>query len=84
MQLHKFVCWWQAPELRQHSTMFLVKVLGRVTFRFDGLTARGTRGDPIRVRVCQHPVNAAHPSCGQEFLADAGDLIAVQYGHNHH
>ena len=83
MELHKFVCWWQAPELRRER-LFLVKLLGRVTFRFDGLTARGTRGYPIRVRVCQHPVNAAHPSCGQEFLADAGDLIAVQYGHNHH
>ena len=82
MQLHKFVCWWQAPELRRER-LFLVKLLGKVTFRSDGLTARGLRGSLVTVRVCQHPCNSGHPSCGQEFQADAGDLIAVQYGYGH-
>ena len=63
--------------------MFLVKLLGRVVYRFDGYTARGKPGHKVLVRVCHHSINSAHPGCGQEFLADGGDLVEVQYGPGH-
>ncbi len=59
-------------------------VSGTVRWRPDGFTLRGTRGRVVRVKICQHPSNAGHPSIGEMFTADAGDLIAVQYGYNHH
>ncbi len=82
MQLHRFVCWWCAPQLRKHQTMFLVKLLDPVpSWYFDGYTARARSKSALRVRVCDHRVNANHPDCGSEFLADGKDLVAVQYGY---
>jgi len=84
VDIHRFVAWWCDPNLPLPA-MFLVKlVAGTVRWRPDGFTLRGTRGRVVRVKICQHPSNAGHPSIGEMFTADAGDLIAVQYGYNHH
>jgi hypothetical protein len=83
MELHRRVAWWVAPELQTASAMFLVKLLQPVTWRFDGLTARGRSNSSIRVRVCFHESNSGHPYCGQEFVANGRDLVAVQFGRNH-
>jgi hypothetical protein len=63
--------------------MFLVKLLAPVAWRFDGFTARGRAKSATLVRVCHHESNRGHPDCGSTFLANGGDLVAVQYGHNH-
>ena len=83
MELHRYVCWWTAPQLRRHQTMFLVKLLQPVTWKPDGYTARALSQRAVRVRVCNHRVNANHPDCGSEFTADGRDLVAVQYGPGH-
>jgi hypothetical protein len=58
--------------------MFLVKLLGKPQWTNDGYTARNAA--PVRVRVCDHVANSAHPQVGEEFCAARGELVAVQYG----
>ena len=63
--------------------MFLVKLLQPVRWQSDGRTARALTHRAVRVRVCAHPTNAGHPDCGEEFVANGKDLVAVQFGPGH-
>jgi hypothetical protein len=84
MELHRYVAWWTAPELKGAQTMFLVKLLGPVRqWRPDGFTYRAVGSKPVQVRVCDHRVNKGHPACGETFRAEPRDLVAVQYGYQH-
>jgi hypothetical protein len=80
VELHPYVAWWLAPQLAP-SGMYLVKLLAPVRqWQADALTYRAHGRQPIPVRVCVHGANAAHPECGQEFLAQPRDLVEVKVG----
>lgn len=84
MELHKYVCWWtNGPGSTRAGGIFLVKMLSKVSWRFDGLTYRATNAQ-VPVRICRDGINASHPSCGEEFVARGRDLVAVQHGEGHH